>query len=100
MKSPEGYEKDAIKKYLVSIHAWHFMPYMAGYGKSGVPDIIFCYRGQFGSIEVKRESKKPTVRQDQRLREVHQAGGWAFWGTASKVIEELSESIRLQNEFR
>ena len=89
MKSPEKYEKDDLKKYLDSIGAWHFSPFMAGFGKSGVPDIVFCYRGRFAAIEVKREGKKPTKLQDLRIAEVHNAGGIAFWGTAEKVIREI-----------
>ena len=64
MKTPESYEKADIKKYLDSIGAWHFSPYMAGFGKAGVPDIVFCYQGRFGAIEVKREGKTPTKLQE------------------------------------
>ena len=89
MRTPEFYEKAAIKKYLDSIGAWHFSPMMVGYGKSGIPDIIFCWKGHFGAIEVKREGKMPTRLQELRIQEVHAAGGWAFWGTANKVIPEI-----------
>ena len=89
MKSPESYEKDDIEKYLKSIGAWFFRPYMAGYGKSGVPDFVFCYRGRFCAIEVKREDKVPTVIQDRRIKEIQATGGVAVWGTAEKVIREL-----------
>jgi len=95
MKTPEGYEKDDIEKYLKSIGAWFFRPYTAGFGKSGVPDFVFCYQGRFGAIEVKREGKKLTVLQDRRLGEVMTAGGWAFWGTADKVISEMKLRFRL-----
>ena len=61
MRTPEGYEKDEIKKYLDSIGAWYFCPYMAGFGKSGVPDIVACIQGKFWAIEVKREGKEPAA---------------------------------------
>lgn len=89
MKGPEFYEKQEIKKYLVSIAAWYFCPYMAGFGKSGVPDIVCCIDGWFIGIEVKREGKKPTPIQAARMQEIVKAGGYAFWGTAEKVIGEL-----------
>jgi hypothetical protein len=86
MKTPEGYEKDEIKKYLTSIGAFSFSPYMAGYGKSGVPDIVACIEGRFWGIEVKREGKEPTVLQQRRLFEIENSGGLAVAGTAEVVI--------------
>lgn len=89
MKSPEKFEKDAIRKYLDSIGAWCFAPFMAGYGKTGVPDIICCYRGRFIGVEVKRPSKAPTPIQERRMAEIIDHGGIAVWGTADRVIERL-----------
>ena len=100
MKSPEGYEKDDIEKYLKSIGAWFFRPYMAGFGKSGVPDFVFCYHGRFGAIEVKREGKGPTVIQDNRMGDIQDQGGFAAWGTADKVIPEIKAWIASDFKFR
>ena len=91
MHGPEYYEKKAIKKYLESICAWHFSPYMAGFGKSGVPDIVACINGKFVSIEVKREGKEPTALQWQRMAEIDLAGGVSVWGTAARVIPILKK---------
>jgi Holliday junction resolvase len=92
MKTPEGYEKDEIKLYLNTIGAWFFCPYMAGFGKSGVPDIIACIDGVFWGIEVKREGKAPTLLQTQRMEEIEKAGGLAVAGTAARVIAHLKAS--------
>jgi hypothetical protein len=96
MKSPEGYEKEAIKKYLsegIPI-IWYFMTYMAGYGKTGVPDIVGCHKFKgFFAIEVKRPGKEPTIIQDRRMKEIETAGGKTFWGTAEKVIAEFEAWI-------
>ena len=95
MKSPEGFEKDEIKDHLneyvggVRNDCWFFSPYMAGYGKSGVPDIVACINGKFVSIEVKREGKEPTALQWQRMAEIGLAGGFTCWGTAARVIPLL-----------
>lgn len=89
MKTAESYEKDEICKYLISQDAWFFRPFMSGYGKSGVPDIIACIRGRLVSIEVKREGKEPTKLQWQRIQEIRAAGGFACWGTAERVIPVL-----------
>ena len=93
MKTPEGYEKDDICKYLVTRGAWFFKPYMSGYGRTGIPDIVACFRGRFVAVEVKREGKEPTKLQALRMREIEVAGGKAFWGTAEKVIKEFEQWI-------
>ena len=93
MKTPESYEKQAIKKYLDSIGAWYFSPYMAGFGKSGVGDIVGCYNSAFFSIEVNREGKEPTKIQERHMAEIEAAGGMAFWGPAEKVIENFRQRI-------
>ena len=93
MHGPEYYEKKAIKKYLESICAWYFCPYMAGFGKSGVPDIIACIRGEFWGIEVKREGKQPTAIQRKRMDEIEQAEGYSVAGTAAVVIAEIKKGI-------
>ena len=103
MRTPESFEKDDICKYLVSQAAWYFWPYQAGYGKSGVPDIVACVPltitaemvgmrvGVFTSIEVKREGKEPTKLQDARMTEIRDSSGFACWGTSEKVIPELKK---------
>jgi Holliday junction resolvase len=91
MKTPEGYEKDDICKWLYASGYWFFKPAMNGFGKSGVPDIVACIEGKFVTVEVKREGKEPTPIQERRMAEIRKAGGAAFWGTAAKVIFELEE---------
>ena len=93
MKTPEGYEKDEIKAYLKEIGAWFTLPYMAGFGKSGVPDIIACIDGCFWGIEVKREGKEPTPLQLQRMTEIERAGGVAVAGTAERVIAFIKAAL-------
>jgi hypothetical protein len=91
VRTPEGWEKAEIDKYLESIGAYVVKPATFGYGGSGHADRIFCYRGRFGAIEVKREGKEPTKLQELRMEEVRKAGGVAFWGTAQKVCTEIEE---------
>jgi len=91
MKTPEGYEKDDICKYLDSIEAWYFRPYSAGFGRSGISDIVGCLHGRFFSIEVKRTEKEPTRLQEIRMEEITQAGGYAVAGDAKTVIALLKK---------
>jgi hypothetical protein len=86
MRTPESYEKDEICKYLKSLGAWYFRPYMAGFGKAGVPDIVACIHGRFWGIEVKRPGKVLTRLQTLRLEEIERAYGKVAWGTAAQVI--------------
>ena len=96
MKTPEGYEKDEIKKYLKEIGAFFFSPYMAGFGASGVPDLVACIEGRFWGIEIKREGKEPTVIQKRRMDEIEEAGGLAVAGTAGIVIGTIRAWLREQ----
>ena len=89
MQTPESYEKKRICEYLDSIGAWYCKPATYGFGKSGTPDIVACVHGHFVSIEVKREGKEPTPLQLARIRQIKDAGGSGYWGTARKVLPEL-----------
>lgn len=89
MKGPESYEKDKICKYLDTLRCWYFRPYMAGFGKAGVADIIACIDGRFISIEVKRPGKGPTPRQQTRMDEIDKVGGLVVAGDAEHVIAHL-----------
>ena len=89
MHTPEWFEKEEICEYLDSIGAWYCKPYMAGYGKRGVPDIVACINGRFVGIEVKREGGVLTMLQLRRLEAIGAAGGGVVWGTAEKVIGEI-----------
>lgn len=94
MRTPEGYEKDDIDKFLKALgpeRCWSFKPYTAGFGKSGVPDYCLCICGAFWGVEVKRPGKAPTVIQEKRMREICHAGGHAVAGTAEVVIQALTD---------
>jgi hypothetical protein len=103
MHTPEFFEKKDIAKYLDSIGAWNFKPLMAGFGKSGVPDIVACVPmtitaemvgmriGIFVGVEVKREGKEPTKLQLARIGEIKDSGGVGTWGTAERVISVLKQ---------
>ena len=89
MKTPESYEKAAVKKYLDSIGAFYFSPYMAGYGKRGVPDIVACIMGHFWGLELKRPGGKPTALQKACMAEILGSNGLVAWGTAEDVIGKV-----------
>ncbi len=88
--TPEGKVKDKAKLTLAMLGAYFCMPATGGYGNSGIPDILCCYRGRFIAIECKSGNKKPTRLQDSHLREITQQGGIAL------VINEDNVSVLRQ----
>jgi Holliday junction resolvase len=57
-KTPEKKVKDAVVKILKEEGVYYFFPNTHGYGRSGVPDIVCCYRGKFIGIECKAGGRK------------------------------------------
>jgi hypothetical protein len=88
--TPEGRVKADIKKYLASIGAWYCMPATGGYGKSGVPDFLVCWRGRFIGIEAKAPGKAGNVSTMQvtQLNEITAAGGFTL------VCDDVSALVR------
>ena len=44
--TPEAKVKKVVVKHLKQMEAYYFFPATGGYGKSGVPDIVGCYKGR------------------------------------------------------
>jgi Holliday junction resolvase len=75
MATPEKKVKTKVIKVLKDLGAYYCMPATGGYGASGVPDIIACYKGTFVGIECKANGGKPTLLQQKHLRDISIAGG-------------------------
>ena len=75
MTTPETKVKKAVTKILDSYGAYHFFPATHGYGRSGVPDIVACYKGKFIGIECKAGKGVPTALQLRELMLIDKAGG-------------------------
>ena len=73
--TPEAKVKKQVTRQLDAMGAYYFYPVTGGYGKSGVPDIVGCYKGSFFGIECKAGKNKPTLLQDRNLKEIRKAGG-------------------------
>lgn len=84
-----------VKLKVRSILDWHddiyyFTPVTGGYGRSGVPDIVGCYRGHFFAIECKAGKGTTTALQDKNIKEIEKAGGRVI-----VVNENNLEEVRL-----
>jgi Holliday junction resolvase len=75
--TPEAKVKRKVTDILKKLECYYFYPATGGYGKSGVPDIVACYRGLFIGIECKAVKNKPTMLQERNLDQIRTAGGLA-----------------------
>jgi len=75
--TPEAKVKRRVTEQLKFLGAYYFYPVTGGYGRSGVPDIVGCYRGNFFAFECKSGKNKPTALQDKNLTDINVAGGIA-----------------------
>ena len=73
--TPEAKVKKKVVNVLKENGAYYFFPATGGYGRSGVPDIVGCYRGLFFGIECKAGSNKPTALQEAEMRKIREANG-------------------------
>lgn len=96
--TPESKVKARVVARLKALGAYYFYPVTGGYGSSGVPDIVGCYRGKFFGIECKAGKNKPTALQQKNLMDIEAAGGIALvadevtWEAVMKEIEGVSNN--------
>lgn len=86
----EAKVKKRVKEVLKDVGAYYAMPATGGYGASGVPDFLVCYKGRFIGIECKAGRGKTTALQEKNLRLIQEAGGEAF-----VVNEENVNSLKV-----
>ena len=75
--TPEAKVKKKVVAQLKEMGAYYFYPVTGGYGQSGVPDVVGCYKGIFFGIECKAGSNKPTPLQDKNLTDIKKQKGIA-----------------------
>ena len=76
--TPEAKVKKKVTEILKRYDAYYFFPATGGYGKSGIPDIICCYKGRFIAIECKAGKNEPTALQWKNLQAIQDAKGIAL----------------------
>lgn len=71
--------EEKVKRLLKDRGAW-LVKYWGGGGftKSGIPDLLVCFRGHFLGIELKGPRGKPSELQLYHLRQIEQAGGYGI----------------------
>ena len=73
--TPEAKVKKQVTDILKSFGAYYFTPVTGGFGRSGIPDIVACYRGRFIGIECKAGKGVPTALQLKNLQDIKDQGG-------------------------
>ena len=76
--TPEVKVKKKLVAQLKALGAYYFYPVTGGYGASGVPDVICCYKGGFFGFECKAGPNKPTKLQEINIEAIRKAGGTAI----------------------
>ena len=91
----EAKVKKQVTRQLDAMGAYYFYPVTGGYGKSGVPDIVGCYKGLFFGIECKAGKNKTTPLQQLALDSISKQGGLAL------VINEdnIGEVVKSLNQI-
>jgi hypothetical protein len=89
LATPEVKVKQKVKAVLKNLGAYYVMPVTGGYGRSGAPDFLVCYKGRFIGIECKAGNNKPTALQEKNLREIEDAGGSSLVIDEENVVDVL-----------
>lgn len=85
--TPESKVKKKVVDVLKQHGAYFFYPVTGGYGRSGVPDIVCCWKGRFIGIECKAKGGTVTQLQMKNLNEIVTQGG------ISLIIDETGIGI-------
>jgi Holliday junction resolvase len=96
--TPEKKVKQTVVKILKGIGAYYFFPTTGGYGRSGVPDIVGCYKGKFFGIECKAGKNTTTALQKIELEKIKKSGGIAMVlneVNLGLVVEALNPHLHL-----
>lgn len=73
--TPERKVKQQVVALLKEAGAYYFFPAANGLGRSGIPDIIVCYKSRFIAIECKAGKGQTTALQERELKRIGEAGG-------------------------
>ena len=95
--TPEGRVKKKVSEVLKKSGCYFTMPVTGGYGNSGVPDYLVCYRGKFVAIECKAGGNTPTALQLDHIRRIVESGGRAWVINEDNISTLQSQLEQLSN---
>ena len=94
MAQEKQYE-NKIKRYLKERGCYCVKYFGCSYSTSGTPDILSCVNGYFLAIEVKAQTGKPSELQLEKIKQIREAGGFAYvaypsgWEKLKDIIDGL-----------
>jgi hypothetical protein len=93
--TPEGKVKVGIKAYLKAKGVWYCMPMGTGFGSSGVPDFLICYRGHFVAIEAKAPGRiaNTTAGQKDQIAKILSNGGRAVVVDSASQLDAVFATL-------
>jgi len=95
--TPEGKVKQKLLRFINSLEPvpYAFFPATGGYGRSGLPDIVGCWRGRFFAVECKAPGKlgNATALQNREMEMIRRAGGVAFVYDGTMSDMELMDRL-------
>lgn len=93
--TPEAKVKKKVVDVIKKNSAYYFFPATGGYGRSGVPDVVCCYRGQFVAIECKAGNNKPTPLQEAEMAKIRQTQGFVLVVNETNIadVQEVFTTI-------
>ena len=103
--TPEARVKHKVREILKQFGCYYFSPVTGGYGVSGVPDIVGCYRGYFFAIECKAGKGKPTELQLKNIAAIVENGGRAWVVNEHNIMDVRTllkgiDDVVIQSEGR
>lgn len=87
--------EEQVKKWLKEHGAWYVKTWSNGVQRSGIPDLIVCWKGHFIGLELKAENGRPSALQMHEVEQIWKAGGKAFitrpsdWEEVKKILLSL-----------
>jgi Holliday junction resolvase len=94
--TPEAKVKKKVVDVLKKNGAYYFFPATGGYGRSGVPDVVCCYRAVFIAIECKAGTNRPTPLQEAEMEKIRLAQGFVRVINEDN-IDEVQEVFNIIN---
>jgi Holliday junction resolvase len=94
--TPEAKVKKKVVDVIKKNGAYYFFPATGGYGRSGVPDIVCCYRAVFIAIECKAGTNRPTPLQEAEMEKIRLAQGFVRVINEDN-IDEVQEVFNIIN---
>jgi Holliday junction resolvase len=93
--TPEAKVKKKVVDVIKKNGAYYFFPATGGYGRSGVPDVVCCYRAVFIAIECKAGTNRPTPLQEAEMAKIRQAQGFVRVVNESNIddVQEIFNTI-------